>query len=108
MEESHPKSVAQMSDLESAIVFSLQCHKRADNQHGYWFDLLSGESFGSELWRLKREAFSDSTLAKAEITVKEALSWLARSKDFSVKVQRTAERMVVSVLVENKEFSHDL
>jgi phage gp46-like protein len=65
--------------LHTAVLHSLFTYARAENQYGWWGELLSpaaNDRYGSKLWLLRREKQTEDTRLRAKEYAEEALAWL--------------------------------
>lgn len=86
--------------FETAVLLSLFTDKRArrfdrvTTPRGWWgdqFGVADGDQWGSHLWLLRRETFSNSSIRKAQIYVEECLAWMKTdglAKSIRVSVTR--------------------
>ncbi len=102
------KSLVDMSNLESAIALSVQSHRREQGKNGYWFDAISGDTFGSSLWTLRQKALGLDAAAIAAEYVREALQHLPQSKSLDVEVHQDGEILFCIINGDQKEIRFEL
>ena len=105
--------------LQTAIILSLFCHARAQEDdeipdgadpRGWWGDVLADEDndrWGSRLWLLFRRKTTQETLRDAKHYVEEALEWLLEdnvAQSIEVDVQRSGTyRMTIDITIQRPE-----
>lgn len=90
--------------LESAILVSLFCHRRArpdqirpeddkSDLRGHWLDFgatVAGDKIGSHLWLLQREKETPQLLARAKQYCEKALHWMIEDRVSSAILVQTS------------------
>lgn len=79
-------ALATGADLRNAVVLSLFCDRRAEDddvlpdttgsRRGWWGDALTGSRIGSRLWLLSREKQLREVVNRAREYAQESLKWL--------------------------------